>query len=193
MATTVTDETQLGLAIRDQRLARSMDQRDLAELAAVSTSALRRLEAGQGSTLRTVLAVLHALGTPVTLPDGAAGPTGRRRAPSQTHVRPVLERREERVSLEMHRAVARRLRTDGPAVRAKAKANLAKALDNVHGPQARAWVQEWSDALDGPTGRLVALLVRQDEHGVDLRQASPFAGVLSDDERLAAIRKARSW
>ena len=64
---------------------------------------------------------------------------------------------------------------------------------NVHGSQARGWVEEWSEALDGPTGQLVDLLVRQDEHGIDMRQVSPFAGVLSDEERGSAIRKARRW
>lgn len=191
---TVTDESQLGGVVRDHRLARGMDQRDLAELAGVSTSALRRLEAGQGSTLRTALAVLRTLDAPVTVLDVDPGvlPT-RRRAPGVTHLRPVLDRREERISLELHRAVARRLRKDGQAVREKARSNLEQVSGNVHGPQALEWVQEWSEALDGPTGRLVEMLVRQDEHGVDLRQVSPFAGVLSDDERMAAIRRARRW
>lgn len=191
---TVVDETHLGGAIRDRRLARGLDQRDLAELAGVSTSALRRLEVGQGSTVRTMLSVLRALETPVALPDAAPGQEApRRRAPSRTHVRPTLERREERVSLELHRAVARRVRKNGPAVREKARANLSRMSDHVHGSQARSWVRECSEALDGPTGDLVELLVREDEHGVDMRQVSPFAGVLSDDERIAAIRKARRW
>ncbi|MGN8244930.1 helix-turn-helix domain-containing protein [Cellulomonas soli] len=190
----VTNESQVGAAIRHQRLARGLDQRDLAELAGVSTSALRRLEAGQGSTLRTTLAVLRVLDTPVTLPGVESEPPhGRRRVSGKTHVRPTLERREEKVSLEMHRAVARRLRADGPGVRARAKANLETVSRTVHGPQAQEWVREWSDALAGPTGELVDLLVRQDEHGIDMRQVSPFAGVLTEDERAAAIRKARRW
>jgi transcriptional regulator with XRE-family HTH domain len=194
MGITVTDEAQLGGTVREHRLGRGLDQRDLAERADVSTSALRRLEAGQGSTLRTMLAVLQALDIELALPVPTPDPQpGRRRAPSKTHVRPVLERREERVSLEMHRAVARRLRTDGAAVREKARANLPQVRSSVRGSQAQAWVREWGEALDGPTGDLVDLLVRQDEHGIDMRQASPFAGVLSDEERVAAIRRARRW
>jgi len=190
----VTDELVLGDTVRHQRIRRGLDQRDLAELAGVSTSALRRLEAGRGSTLRTTLAVLRVLDTPVVLGDVEPGsPGSRRRVPGRTHVRPVLERRDERVSLELHRAVARRLRSDGPAVRAKARSNLPKVSAHVHGPQAQGWVREWAEALDGPTGELVALLIREDAHGVDMRQVSPFAGVLSDDERTTAIRRARAW
>lgn len=192
MALTVTDEAQLGAVVRAHRLARGLDQRDAAELAGVSTTALRRLEAGQGSTLRTALAVLTVLDLPFSLPAPSHGEP-RRRAPSRTHGRPVLERREERISLELHRAVARRLRKDGASIRDKARSNLPHVSSNVHGPQAREWVREWSEALDGPTGRLVDLLVREDEHGIDMRQVSPFAGVLSDEERAAAIRRARRW
>ncbi len=187
-------ETELGTTVRTLRLSRGLDQRDLAEQAGVSTSALRRLESGQGSTMRTVLAVLAVLETPLTLPGSEPQPpVRRRRVRSKTHGRPALERREERISLELHRAVARRLRHDGPGVRAKARANLPKVESKVHGPQAADWVRQWRDALDGPTGELVDLLVRQDERGIDMRQVSPFAGVLTDDERAAAIRKARQW
>ena len=194
MGVALESEAQLGAAVRAQRLDRGLDQRDLAELADVSSSALRRLESGQGSTMRTVLAVLAVLELPLTLPIPEHElPTGRRRVHSKTHGRPALERREERVSLELHRAVARRLRRDGPSVRAKAKANLPKVESKAHGPQAADWVRQWRAALDGPTGELVDLLVRQDEHGVDMRQVSPFAGVLSDDERADAIRRARRW
>ncbi|GEL94816.1 helix-turn-helix domain-containing protein [Cellulomonas composti] len=194
MGLTITDERQLGGAVRHERLARGLDQRDLAELAGVSTSSLRRLEAGQGSTVRTVLAVAGALDLCVALTGVEREPAHhRRRAPSRTRGRPALQRREERVSLELHRAVARRVRADGPEVREMAKANLEKVSRTVRGPQASAWVREWSEALEGPTGALIDLLVREDEHGVDMRQVSPFAGVLSAEDRVAAIRRAREW
>ncbi len=193
MSVAVTTETQVGTAVRARRLSRQLDQRDLAELAGVGTSAVRRLESGQGSTMRTVLAVLAVLEMPLTLPTAEHQPPVSRRVRGKTHGRPALERREEKISLELHRAVARRLRHDGPSVRAKARANLPRIESKVHGRQAVDWVRQWRDALDGPTHELVDLLVREDEHGIDMRQVSPFAGVLSDDERTAAIRKARRW
>jgi transcriptional regulator with XRE-family HTH domain len=188
----VLDEQQVGHRVRSVRLSKSLDQRDLAERAGVSVSALRRLEAGAGSTLKTVIAVTEALGAPLVLPEVMEDPK-RRRAPRATGMRPHLKRREERVSLELHRAVVRRLRTDSQGVREVARANLPLLRQNVRGEQAHGWLDEWERALDGSTEGLVHLCLRQDERGVDMRQVSPFAGVLSDAERIAAIRCARAW
>ena len=56
--------------------------------------------------------------------------------------------------------------------------------------QAVGWLDEWQALLDGPPEQLVDVFLGGDEHSVDLRQVSPFAGALSDEERLAAIRRA---
>lgn len=182
----------MGRRVRSARLARALDQRDLAERAGVSLSALRRLEAGQGSTLKTVIAVTNTLEEPLVMTESSTEPV-RRRAPRATQTRPRLERREERVSLELHRAVVRHLRADDGRVREIARSNLPLLRRNVRGDQANGWLDEWERALGGPTTDLIALCLREDEHGVDLRQVSPFAGVVPDDERLAAIHRARSW
>lgn len=55
-------EAALGEKLRAFRLSRNLDQKTLAERAGVSVRALRSLEAGQGSTLRTLVSVLRALG-----------------------------------------------------------------------------------------------------------------------------------
>ncbi|WP_205626647.1 helix-turn-helix transcriptional regulator [Thauera humireducens] len=55
-------ETDLGEKLKTLRLYRNLDQKTLAERAGVSVRALRNLEAGQGSTLKTLLRVLRALG-----------------------------------------------------------------------------------------------------------------------------------
>lgn len=103
----------------------------------------------------------------------------------------VLDRPEERVQLELHRAVARRLRTYPAVVIEKARANLDRLRENVSGRHAHEWVNDWAMALDGPIGGLIDLCLRQDEYGIDMRQVSPFAGVLTQEERLAAIRVGR--
>lgn len=54
-------ETQIGAAIRACRLDRNIDQATLAARAGVSLTAFKRLEAGRGSTLRTLVSVLRAL------------------------------------------------------------------------------------------------------------------------------------
>ena len=55
-------EVALGEKLRALRLSRDLDQLGLAARAGVSVSALRGLEAGSGSTLRTLVSVARALG-----------------------------------------------------------------------------------------------------------------------------------
>lgn len=55
-------EAVLGDQIRRVRIASDLDQARLAELADVSIGAVSNLERGKGSSLRTLVAVLRALG-----------------------------------------------------------------------------------------------------------------------------------
>jgi hypothetical protein len=105
----------------------------------------------------------------------------------------VAQRPEERVQLELHRALLAKLVTAGLSeVRPLALANLARAREVVRGRQAKSWLDEWQDILANSPERLVEVLLGTDEHSIDLRQVSPFAGTLSEEERMAAIRRARS-
>lgn len=60
-ATTEELETQLGARLRALRLERNLDQATLAARAGVSLNALKHLEGGRGSTLKTLMSVLRAL------------------------------------------------------------------------------------------------------------------------------------
>lgn len=55
-------EFELGSQLKALRLSKNLDQKLLAERAGVSVRALRNLEAGQGSTIKTMVCVLRALG-----------------------------------------------------------------------------------------------------------------------------------
>lgn len=55
-------EAELGEQLRKLRLHRNLEQAAVAEQAGVSVRALRNLEGGKGSTVRTLLAVLRAMG-----------------------------------------------------------------------------------------------------------------------------------
>jgi len=55
-------ETYVGEQIRGLRLSRNLSQKLVAEQAGISEKAVRRLEAGIGSTLSTLIAVLKVLG-----------------------------------------------------------------------------------------------------------------------------------
>jgi transcriptional regulator with XRE-family HTH domain len=68
-------EARVGAQFRALRLAAGIDQLALAERAAVSVGALRNLERGTGSTLRTVVQVSRALGNESWLASLAPTPT----------------------------------------------------------------------------------------------------------------------
>jgi len=102
-----------------------------------------------------------------------------------------VERREVAVQLELHKALlAKLIHVDD--VRELARRNIAKSRKVVRGSQAQTWLDEWERLLDGRSIELVDVFLGTDERSIDLRQVSPFAGALSDDERLAAIRKGRA-
>jgi len=55
-------KTQLGLELRQLRLRQNLDQRELAARAGVGWNAVKRLEAGKGATVESLVRVLRALG-----------------------------------------------------------------------------------------------------------------------------------
>ena len=55
-------ETRLGHQVRNARVASGLDQAQLASMANVSLATLSNLERGKGSSLKTVIAVVRALG-----------------------------------------------------------------------------------------------------------------------------------
>jgi transcriptional regulator with XRE-family HTH domain len=55
-------EIELGSQMRDLRLRRNIDQRQLAEQAGVALNAVKNLENGRGATLSSLVKVLRSLG-----------------------------------------------------------------------------------------------------------------------------------
>lgn len=93
-------------------------------------------------------------------------------------------------SLALGRAVARHLKADDSAVKARADRNLnrARAQYEVE-PQ---WIREWQRLLDGPVEVLIDVLTSPDESARVLRQSSPFAGVLTPRERWAILAEVKA-
>ncbi len=101
-------------------------------------------------------------------------------------VRPALTRDQER-SLWLHRVVAGRLAVDPGSVLARVRENL-QHLSRVHpGGMSAVWLAEWQAVLDEGEDAVFAVLTSAEPQAVELRQNSPFAGVLSPDERAAAL------
>ena len=85
----------------------------------------------------------------------------------------------DRRSLALHEAVAAKLEAD-PALLRVARDNLCRWRAAAERP---AYV-EWQDLLDGaPLSEVLTILRSNSERAVRLRQSSPFAGVLTSEER----------
>ena len=96
----------------------------------------------------------------------------------------------DRRCLALHEAVAETLRRDGRLINV-ARDNLqrwAEANGILPVP-----LQEWQTLLDTRSvEEIVTLLTDPGEEATRLRQSSPFGGILSEDERLAILRRYES-
>jgi hypothetical protein len=91
----------------------------------------------------------------------------------------------DRRSLALHEAVAARLEAH-PELLDVARRNLARWLS--HGTQGA--LLEWQALLDRVSvSEVVTLLRSESETAARLRQSSPFAGVLTPEERRAILRR----
>jgi hypothetical protein len=95
---------------------------------------------------------------------------------------------EER-SIEMHAAIARRLRST-PSIleRARARVERWRRSGEVHSTYADAWAA----FLSKPVDVLCAWLVDPSEEARAMRQCSPFAGALDAQTRWAIWREVRA-
>jgi len=90
-------------------------------------------------------------------------------------------------SRRLHREVGLRLAADPEAVEARARINLA--VMRRASPAAEEWLGAWERLLSGPRHDLLALLADPGPGSRDLRQCSPFAGVLAPRERWVILRR----
>lgn len=113
-----------------------------------------------------------------------------RRADVEEFAAGALTRDQER-SLWLHRVVAGRLAVDPDAVLSQARRNLVRLREVHPGGMTAAWLAEWSAVLDAGEDAVFAVLTSAAQRAVELRQNSPFAGVLSEEERSAALEAFR--
>jgi excisionase family DNA binding protein len=109
-----------------------------------------------------------------------------RRADVEAILRPELTR-DALKSLWLHRAVAGRLVADPGGVLSTARVNLDR-MRRVHPDgMAAAWLGRWQSVLDDGTEAVLDVLTSRSPLAIELRQNSPFAGVLSDAERSSVL------
>jgi hypothetical protein len=95
---------------------------------------------------------------------------------------------EER-SLALHRAVVERLRAD-PSLLERARRRVEGWLRE--GSVARPYAEAWREVLARPVDDVALFLEDRGERARQLRQASPFAGVLDPRTRWAILRRSRA-
>ena len=94
--------------------------------------------------------------------------------------------RDQARSLALHRAIVAELMSHPDRVVASARANLVTMRHS--NPGASPLLDEWESILRQTPQRIASQLLDPGEHGRDLRQVTPFAGVLDPRRRLAVYR-----
>lgn len=97
--------------------------------------------------------------------------------------------REDRRSLALHACIAEELLADPGFVLSQARSNLQR-MQQLH-PGARPLLDQWEHILDGPLEVVVVVLRDPGIPFRDLRQVTPFAGVLDPGERTEVIQRFR--
>jgi excisionase family DNA binding protein len=99
--------------------------------------------------------------------------------------------RDERRSLWLAYVVAGRIATEPERTIADALDHLDKMRGSARG-QAKKWLDQWERLLNGPVDQILAALTDRSLRGRELRQNSPFAGALTEEERRTALEEWRS-
>ena len=101
---------------------------------------------------------------------------------------------EKMKSLYLHKAVLDELRKDWDKCSKIAYKNIERWKENHRfDGMAVKYLDEWAALLDKGFTAISRVLLGVDEHSCDLRQNSPFAGVLSDERRLAVLEEFRKY
>jgi excisionase family DNA binding protein len=97
--------------------------------------------------------------------------------------------REEERSLRLHQALLAHLLTEPDAVIAKARDNLNRwtAMHRPDGMTTR-YLEEWKRVLNDGLDAIVDVVISPSQEARELRQNSPFAGVLPDETRLGVLK-----
>lgn len=154
------------------RKSAGLSLRALAARARTSASTLSAYEHGTVEpALSTLRRIIEAAGSELTV-----------------GVQPRLTR-DDRVKLALHERVAQLLTADPESVRVRARRNLSRLRWVHRDGSANLYFEEWSSLLDASTEELRTVLTARDQRSLDLRNVSPFAGVLSGEELEAILRE----
>ena len=160
-----------GPQLRRAREADGISIRELASRAEVAPSTVWRIETGR---LDPTVGMLEQLMAAIR-PEPA---------------RPATP--EAAVSLVLGRLAAAELLRDPDRVLSKARNRVRSMLSNPDLPRgSRRWLAAWQLLLESPLEEVVAALIDPTERGYELRQNTPFTGLVSNEDRLAAVDRVR--
>lgn len=158
--------------VRRLRSQVGVTQKKLAMMARTSQPTIASYEAGNKSpTLETLERLAKSLGFEVAV----------------SFVLPLT--RVDLRSLAYHRAVIERLKIEPAAVLAKARRNLETMLKQH--PDAKKLFNRWEEWLDLPMYDLINCCLDSSVVARDMRQVTPFSGILSARERLKILKRFR--
>jgi excisionase family DNA binding protein len=105
-----------------------------------------------------------------------------RRADVEAFIQPALNSEQLR-TLWLHRAIAGKMVQNPSALLAAAAINLRR-LRRLH-PEGAAWewLDRWQVVLEDGAEAVLDALTSSAEYAIELRRASPFAGILTEKER----------
>jgi transcriptional regulator with XRE-family HTH domain len=155
--------------LRSVRARSGLSVRALARAAGVSPASVARIEHGRVAPTATLERILESAGYVLELEA----------VPART----VPLTREDRRSLAYHRLIAIKLLEDPASVITKGRQNLARMRAADESGRSARYIDAWRSLLEGPEHELIGVLIDPSERGRDLRQTSPFAGVLTPAER----------
>lgn len=154
------------------RVQTGVTQKTLARMAGTSQPTIASYEAGKKSpTLETLERLAKSLGLEATV----------------AFVPPLT--REDLRSLAYHRAVVEKLKREPSVVLARARRNLRSM--SASNPDAKRLFDHWKEALNSPLDDLIAYCLDFGLLSRDMRQVTPFSGILTAKERLEVIKRFR--
>jgi excisionase family DNA binding protein len=95
--------------------------------------------------------------------------------------------REQEQSRWLHAAVAGHLVSEPDHVLSLARENLRRFTAVHEGSMAVHWLGLWLAALDAGPDQVLSILVSDSPEAAEMRQNSPFTGVLSQEERRTVL------
>lgn len=111
---------------------------------------------------------------------------GASRARSELHLTPPVL-----LNIELSRVAAFAVARDPLTAREKMRERLGQ-LRSVDDGGADRWFDAWDEILDRRSdGELLALLLSTDPDDVELRKVSPISALVSEEQRRAALDRAR--